>query len=254
MEYGHSEAIFIWSLGRDDPFVTVEARLDNREKHTMTVLRFPFSPLFSTIIAEGPYSEQSRPYQEKGERHCQRYCDLQGDNAFLLIVNEAKYGYRVEEGAYEVLISRTPIHAFGSGETPEKGREYDYCDRGGHVFSLRLWPHGAQTDRIDRVRAAHRFHRPVEVLQVDQHEGGETLRQASLFQREGLEGVMIHLIKQGEDGGLVLRLQNLTAATVKGAILCEGKRHPVTCDPYRLFSLRITPLGMCDSMDLLELD
>jgi alpha-mannosidase len=254
MEYGHSEAIFIWSLGRDDPFVTVEARLDNREKHTMTVLRFPFSPLFSDILSEGPYSEQSRPYDEKGERHCQRYCDLQGDNASLLIVNEAKYGYRVEEGAYEVLVSRTPIHAFGSGEIPERGREYAYCDQGGHVFSLRLWPHGAQTDRIDRVRAAQSFHRPVEVLQVDQHEGGETLRQSSLFQKEGLEGAMIHLIKQGEDGGLVARLQNLTAAPVKGALLYEGKRHPVACDPYHLVSLRITREGTCCPADLLELD
>jgi hypothetical protein len=94
----------------------------------------------------------------------------------------------------------------------------------------------------------------VEVLQVDQHEGGETLRQASLFQKEGLEGVMIHLIKQGEDGGLVARLQNLAAVPVKGALLYEGKRYPVACDPCRLVSLRITREGTCCPADLLELD
>ncbi len=254
MEYEHSEAVFIWSLCKDDPFVTVEARLQNRQRHTMTVLRFPFSPLFSGILAEGPYSEQARPYLAQVEKHCQRYCDLIGEDASMLVINEAKYGYRVEEGAYEVLISRTPIHAFGSGETPSKDREYAYCDLKEQQFSLRLWPHGEEMERVDRVSAAQSFHRTIEVLADNQHEGGETLRQASLFQKDGLEGAMVHLLKQGEDGGLIARLQCLKGTPCEGSLTYAGKRYPAKCEPCRLTTLRIAPEDTCSSVDLLELE
>ncbi len=254
MALGSSEAVFVWSLGREDPFVTLDAKLNNHEKHVMTALRFPFTDLFSSIAAEGPYSEQARPYHAQGEKHCQRYCDLRGEKGSLLILNNAKYGYRVAEGAYEVLVSRSPIHAFGSGETKREGFDYAYCDQGEVTFSLRLWPHGGQMGRLQRVRAAQSFHRPVEVLFDNVHEGLLPLRQASFFAKEGLENVMLHLIKQGEDGGLIFRLQNMSDALGEGSLIYGGRRHPVAADAHQLLTAAITSAGDCFTSDLLEMN
>ncbi len=254
LAFGKSEASLIWSLAKEDPFFMLDAQLDNHETFAMTSLRYPFGDLFSTVIAEGPYSEQERPYSLQGERHCQRYCDLLGDAGSLLIVNEVKYGYRVFDHFYEVLVSRSPIHAFGSGEVPQTGRDYAFSDQGPQRFSLQLWPHGHEMDRLGRVRAAQRFHRPVEVLCDIRHEGSETLRRFSFLSREGLEGVMIHLVKQGEEGGLVFRLQNMTGAQSAGSIVCGGKQYAVACGPHQLMTVRVSPQGECRATNLLELD
>lgn len=254
MILGNSEAVFVWSLCKDDPFVTLDAKLTNREKHALTVLRFPFADLFSAVMAEGPYSEQKRPYHAPGEKHCQRYCDLQGENASLLILNNAKYGYRVADGAYEILLSRSPIHAFGSGETPQKGREYAFCDQGEVPFSLRLCPHGDETGRLQRVRAAQSFHRSIEVLPDSAHEGILTLRKSSLITRDGLENVMIQLVKRGEDGGLAFRLQNMSDTDSGGSLVYAGMRYPVTVGARRLLTAVIMPDGGCSMTDLLEIN
>lgn len=254
LAFGKSEASLIWSLAKDDPFFTLDAHLDNHETLSMTSLRFPFGNMFSTVIAEGPYSEQERPYSLQGERHCQRYCDLLGEDSSLLIVNEAKYGYRVFEQSYEILISRSPIHAFGSCEVPQKNHDYTFCDQGLQRFSLQLRPHGLDMDRLDRARSAQRFHRPVEVLCDSQHEGGETLRRFSFLSTEGLAGVMIHLVKQGEEEGLVFRLQNMTGIQNDGVIVCGRKQHPISCAPYQLMTVRISPQGECQTINLLELN
>ncbi|MHC1787554.1 MAG: glycoside hydrolase family 38 C-terminal domain-containing protein [Christensenellales bacterium] len=248
-----SNAALTLSLGQGEPFLTLRGSLDNREKLALTVLRLPLAALPGRLIAESPYGEQVRSCVEAGEQTCQRYCDLQGEGLSVLLINQAKYAYRFHRGAFELVLSRSPIHAFGSGEQVKAGRSYAYIDQGELPFSLRVLPRLGAFTQEERVMAAQQFHRPPAILLSDIHEGPSALREASLAQLQGTQGLVLHQLKQAEDGGIAARLQNTGDQQALGSLRFRQTLAPICLAAQRLGSLILTPGEGGRMADLLEL-
>lgn len=247
-----SRADLTMELGVEDPFLSIHGCLDNHEKHVLTALRIPLSFPAQSVNAEIPYGEEQRPCLDGREEPCQRYCDIQGEGVSLLVENKAKYAYRIAQGAFELILSRSPIHAFGAGQQEEEGHIYDYIDQGQLPFSLRLHPRQGIFTRLERQLAAQRFHRALSLLASDPHEGACTLRERGLVHMEGSSGVLVHGIKQAEDGGTALRLQNTLGEPVSGSAALGGACADFHLGAYTLGTLILNPGERSGMTDLLE--
>lgn len=251
MSHGRSEALLRWTLNKDDRFISLDAQVDSREKLAMTVMHLPLKQEYQQAIVEGAYTEVVRPYPEKGERNMQRYIDLNGERANLLVLNKAKFGYRAHEGALEILLMRGSVHAFGSGEKIRNDREYDYADQGLDHFTLQLEPHDGLTC-AERVRKAQLLHRPMEALLIEQHNGAEPRRKLSMLRLEGCPDCVVVAVKRAEDGGIAVRIQSCCQEECKGTLVLRGNRYAVVLPPMALTTLVIRDEGNVIATNLVE--
>ena len=252
LAFGESRAELTIEMGAGDSFLTLHGVLDNREKHALTVLRIPLAFLAEEVTAEIPYGELPRPCREGMEEPCQRSCDVHGGGISLLVLNRAEYAYRIAGGAFELILSRSPIHAFGTGQKREEGRVYDYVDQGRIPFSVQLCPRAGAFTRMERLLAAQRFHRPPCLLVSDLHEGACALREQGLVRMEGTRGVILHLLKEAEDGGIALRLQNTAGEPAGGSVSFQGTCAEFSLGGYALGTLILNPGGKSGMTSLLE--
>ena len=253
MTCGRSEALLRWSLAADDRLLKLDAQVDSREKLAMTVLRIPLVQQYEQAIAEAACTEIVRPYRTHGERNMQRYVDLTAGQNGLLLINRAKYGYRYQEGDFELLLMRGSIHAFSAGERMSEDREYDYADQGMDTFSLILYPHGEALSRVERIRLASQMHMTPETLLAEQHLGEEPRRSLEEISLTGCDGCGIVALKAGEDGGIVTRIQSCTNEPRTGELHIRGQSFGVSLPPYALTTVRMDGKS-CTVTDLLEID
>lgn len=251
MSHGRSEALLRWTLNKDDRFISLDAQVDSREKLAMTVMHLPLQQEYQQAIVEGAYAEVVRPYPEAGERNMQRYLDLTGEKANLLVLNKAKFGYRAHEGALEILLMRGSVHAFGAGEKIRDDREYDYADQGLDHFVLRLEAHDGLT-RAERVRKAQLLHRPMEALLIEQHNGAEPRRELSMLRLENCPDCVVAAVKRAEDGGIAVRIQSCSGEIRKGTLVLRGHRYEVTLPPMALTTVVIRDENDVVVTDLME--
>jgi len=253
MSHGRSEALLRWSLARDEKQLRLDAKVDSRERLAMTVLRIPLADRYDAAIVEAAYTEQIRGITPGKEQNMQRYLDLTGAQGGLLVMNRAKFGYRFHEDALEILLMRSPVHAFGAGENIRDDREYDFADVGLDSFSVLLAPHTTELTRAERVRMAARFHMPPETLLAEKHLGDEPRRKLAGISLTGCDGCVITALKRGEDGGVAARIQNCTADVCDG----ELRVHDLRCSVHiRPFGLATAVLGTEGGRmtDLLEIN
>ncbi len=252
LAFNESRAELTIEMGAGDPLITMHGVLDNREKHALTVLRIPLAFLPEEVTAEIPYGELPRPCREGMEEPCQRSCDVHGGGISLLVLNRAEYAYRISDGAFELVLSRSPVHAFGAGQKMEEGRVYDYVDQGRIPFSVQLHPRAGAFTRMERLLAAQRFHRPPCLMVSDLHEGPCALREQGLVRMEGPEDVILHLLKEAEDGGIALRLQNTAGEPAGGSVSFRGTCAEFSLGGYALGTLILNPGGKSGMSNLLE--
>lgn len=249
--HGRSAALVRWMLNKDDRFISLDAQVDSRERLAITVLHLPLQQEYQQVIVEGAYAEIVRPYPEAGERNMQRYLDLVGGQAHLLVLNKAKFGYRAHEGALEILLMRGSIHAFGSGERIRDDREYAYADQGLDHFVLRLEAHDGFS-RAERVRKAQLLHRTVEALLIEQHNGAEPRREKSMLRLENCPDCVVVAAKRAEDGGIAVRIQSCSGESQKGTLVLRGHRYEVTLPPMALTTLVISGENDVTAVNLVE--
>ena len=253
MVHKRSEALVRWSLAKDEHCLRVDARVDSREKLAITVLRVPLTQKYDHAVAEAACTETVRDYDVDGERSMQRYVDLTGEENGLLILNRAKYGYRRHDGAFELLLMRGSVHAFGAGDQIRDDREYDYADQGLDEFTAVLCPHAEPMKRARRVRMATQLHIVPETLLAEQHLGGEPRRMLHEISLTGCEDCVLTVLKAGEDGGIVARIQSCTDVPQNGLLTVFGVQYPVTLPPYALTTVKLDDDG-CHVVNLLEND
>lgn len=254
MTHGRSEALVRWSLAKDERCLRVDAKVDSREKLAITVLRLPLAAAYTQAIAEAAYAEVKRTFGDGDEHNMQRYLDLTGEDGGLLVLNQAKFGYRHHEEGLEILLMRGSVHAFGSGEVIRDDREYDYADQGLDAFSVLLCPHGKPLSRLQRTRMAQQFHFVPETLMAECHSGSEPRRKLTDFSLNGAEGCTVTVLKRGEDGGIVARLQNCTDAEQSGTLTVHGRSCPFRVHPYGLATLHLDAdaIRMTDLLELAD--
>jgi alpha-mannosidase len=169
---------------------------------------------------EIPYGSIHRDLLEGEEVPAQRWADLSETGLLgrgglgVTLVNSSKYGHSVDGASLELALLRASID-------PDP-----LPDIGEHTIEYALVPHGAGWSVGDCMRAGEEMNVPLVVMSCAFHEGG--LPSAQSFVRVKPANVRLVALKQGQEGGLVLRLvevegrETTARVTLARALAPEG--------------------------------
>jgi alpha-mannosidase len=128
-----------------------------------------------------------------GEVPAQRWADVSGaDGAGVTLSNTSKYGHSLDGHSFEMALLRASID-------PDP-----LPDLGEHTIEYALQPHGAGWGIGQATRVGQATNVPLTVVSSTFHSGELPSRHS--FVRVAEPNVHLAALKQGEDGGLVLRL------------------------------------------------
>ena len=198
--YGKStlvqEIVLIAGSRRID-FVT---RVDWREDQSMLRVGFPVTVRTDEATCEIQFGAIKRPThrntnweQAKFEVAVQRWADLSQNDCGVALLNDCKYGYKIEGNLLDLNLLRAP----------------DYpgvkADRAVHEFTYALYPHAGDHVSGSVMHAAAELNTP---LRLTAMKGGKgKLPSSSSFLSIDVDDVVIDTVKQSEDGNdLIVRL------------------------------------------------
>lgn len=135
LQIGQSQIVQRCSLAADAGQVEFETEVIWSERHKMLRVGFPSPHLGTTARCEIQHgffdrsTHQNTPYEQaRFEVPCHRYACLLGRDGGLALLNDSKYGVRIEERFIELALLRSPTHP-------------DYAaDQGTHRFTYAYRP------------------------------------------------------------------------------------------------------------------
>lgn len=206
---------------------TLEARVTLDWHEHLKILKFSFP-----VDVQSPRPTYEIPYGYKvreangNEDPGQRWIDVSGQRAGgeygMAVINDAKYGYSVQDNDMRISIVRSPVFAQFERELKPDG-EYYWQDQGPQSFRMLLAPHSGTWQQAGIVRMAEEFTAPVPILYQGIHQG--TRPQAASFLSVDVPDVVVSDVKQAEDGNdLIIRCYE-TAGHSTEATLDLGLLH-----------------------------
>jgi alpha-mannosidase len=255
--YGNSRLRTDWMLyagGR-----TLEARVTLDWHEHLKILKFSFpvdmqNPRPTYEIAYGYKVRQANGNEDPG----QRWIDLSGDRAGkeygLTVINDAKYGYSVQDNDMRISIARGAVYAQHQPRKLEPNGEYLWQDQGEQTFRMLLAPHAGAWQGAGIVRSAEEFTAPVPVIYQGIHAGNRPL--SGSFLSVDAPNVVVSAVKKAEEGNdLIIRCYE-TAGWAANATLDLGlvnRRWTGDFRPLEIKTLRV-PLagGEIREVNLLE--
>ena len=219
-------------LGADAPHVDVRVTLDWHEQLKLLKLRYPTSVETDRATFETPYGHLER--QNGGdEEPGQSWVDVSGDGRGLAVLNDAKYGYDVRGGDIGISAVRSPVWAWHDPRELEEGGDFEYMDQGRQSFLVRLVPHGGDWRDAGVVRRAAELNQPPFALIETFHAG--PLPQQRSFAEDGGGGVLVTVLKGGEDGGAyVVRALETAGRAVSAKLTVLGRSIEADFRPHEL--------------------
>ncbi len=194
--------------------VDFETRVDWREDGRMLRTSFPVAVSarhatcgiqFGSILR--PTHSDTPADRAKFEICAQKWVDISGDSYGVALLDDCKYGHRVQDGILDLNLLRSP-HA------PDPT-----ADRAAHVFTYALYPHEGDHVAGGVARAAYELNMPLRPLGIPR--GTELPPRAAWFEVSA-PNVIIETVKQAEDGrGIVIRLYE-AAGTATETLLGSG--------------------------------
>ena len=183
-------------LGRSSKRLDFETRVDWHEKHRMLRVTFPVTIRSEQATFDIQYGHlQRRTHtntsweQAKFEVVGHRYADLSDLDHGVALLNDSKYGYRIENGLLDLNLLRSPNY-------PDPD-----ADQGKHQFVYSLLPHDGDLVHSNVIAEAAALNQGLLVLP------GIRILQTGLPVRLSGEGVSLEVIKMAEkDSCLVLRI------------------------------------------------
>lgn len=181
----------------------MQVKLDFHEPHRMVKLCFPVAGQDHKVHAEIPFGALER----KGvgeEDPCLGYVSVGSAAGGLMMFNDGRYSYSVEQGELRMTIAHSAIFADHYGQ---KQRDQDclFMDQGEMVSRYALRPFGGSWRDQRPERRAALLNRPLPHVVETYHPGELPERMEGIRLSES--GVMMEAIKRSEDGqGYILRL------------------------------------------------
>ncbi len=223
--YGASSLQTDWVLYAGAKTLEARVALDWHEHSKILKFSFPVdvqSPRPTYEIAYGYKVREANGNEDPG----QRWIDVSGQRADgeygLTVINNAKYGYSVQDNDMRISIVRSPVFAQYQRELKPDG-EYHWQDQGPQTFRMLLTPHSGTWQDARIVRMAEEFTAPVPVLYQGIHRG--TRAEAGSFLSVDVPDVVVSDVKQAEDGNdLIIRCYE-TAGHASKATLDLGLVH-----------------------------
>jgi alpha-mannosidase len=200
--YGSSTLREDYVLSAEAAHVDVRVALDWREPMRLLKLRYPTSVETDAATFETPYGHLVRP-AGGDEEPGQSWVDVSGKDRGLTVINDAKHGYDVRAGDIGISVVRSPVWAWHAPRELEEGGDFEYMDLGPQNFLVRLVPHGGDWREADVVRRAAELNQPAFALIETFHEG--PLPQRASHGSDEAGGVVLSVLKGGEDGGYAVR-------------------------------------------------
>ena len=223
---------------------TLEARVALDWHEHLKILKFSFpvnvqNPQPTYEIAYGYKVREANGNEDPG----QRWIDVSGERAGgkygLTVINDAKYGYSVQDNDLRISIVRSPVFAQFERELKPDG-EYYWQDQGPQTFRLLLAPHSGTWQDAGIVRVAEELTAPVPALYQGIHKG--TRPQAASFLAVDVPNVVVSVVKQAEDGNdLIIRCYETAGRATKASLDLglvhrhwSGEFHPLEIKTLRV--------------------
>ena len=207
----------------DDADLAVELRvtLDWREKNRLLRLAYPVGA--ERFESEIPAGWIDRPGDGR-EYPGHRWVRVVRPDLAVAIVNDAKYGYAMQDGTLYITAVRAPVFAHHDPMKLQPGAPYRYMDQGEQRFCIRVQA-APDLSRCDAWRMADALLRPPVILPHVSRGGDRPWRGQWLRARAATS--VVTAVKVSEDGGAVV----LRAVELEGRVdrlVVEGDGVDVT--------------------------
>ncbi|HMD99783.1 MAG TPA: glycoside hydrolase family 38 C-terminal domain-containing protein [Terriglobia bacterium] len=223
----------------------LEARVTLDWHEHQKILKFSFpvdvqNPRPTYEIAYGYKLRKAEGDEDPG----QRWIDLSGDRVGkeygLGIINDAKYGYSVQDNDLRISIVRGAVYAQHDPRKLEPNGEYIWQDQGEQTFRMLLLPHAGAWQDAGVVRLAEEFTAPVPVFYQGIHPGTRPL--SASFLSVDAPNVVVSVVKKGEDGDdLIVRCYETAGREAKATVDLGlvNRRWTGTFRPLEIKTLRV---------------
>ena len=178
----------------------------------------------------------------------QRWIDLSGGRAGkpygLAVINDAKYGYSVQDNDLRISIVRGAVYAQHEPAKLEPDGEYLWQDQGEQTFRMLLAPHSGTWQDAGIVRQAEEFTAPVPVLYQGIHRGTRPL--SASFLSVDVPNVVVSAVKKTEDGDdLIIRCYETAGRATTATLDLElvNRRWTGNFHPLEIKTLRVPRNG-----------
>jgi len=225
-KYGASFMTTDWMLCAGAHSLEARVSLDWHEHLKMLKFSFPVdvqNPVPTYEIPYGFIARKANGDEDPGQRWIDVSGDRNGKPYGLAVVNDAKYGYSVQDNDMRISIVRGAVYAQHQPRKVEPGGEYIWQDQGMQSFRMVLAPHAGSWQEAGIVRMAEELTAPVPVIYQGIHKG--TRPQSASFLAVDVPDVVVEDVKQAEVGNdLIIRCYE-TAGHAAHATLDLGMVH-----------------------------
>lgn len=216
LRFGESTATVVYGLtaGSRKVEVTIETRWVERGSPETGIprlqMRFPAGFPVSSARYETPFGAVTRPSDNGKEVPTLRWAAADGADASLVLLNDGKHGHNLgDDGTLRVSLIRS---SYEPDPIPEVAD---------HKIRLALVPFASvpTVEECNRLAAEH--DQPLAPVSTGIHAG--PLPATTALVGSATTGVQVTQFKRAEDGkGLILRVQNTTAAKIDAAITLDA--------------------------------
>jgi alpha-mannosidase len=228
---------------------TLEARVALDWHEHLKILKFSFpvdvqNPRPTYEIAYGYKVRRAEGDEDPG----QRWIDLSGRRAAgeygLAVINDAKYGYSVQDSEMRVSIARSAVFAQHKPYKLDPKGEYIWQDQGKQTFRMLLAPHSGAWQEARIVRWAEEFTAPVPVIYQGIHPGSRPL--SASFLSVDAPDVVVSVVKKAEEGDdLIIRCYETAGRPTKATLELGlvNRRWTGNFRPLEIKTLRVPLAG-----------
>ncbi len=218
--YGDSKMTTDWVLYADSRKLETRVSLDWHEHRKILKFSYPVdiqNPVPTYEIAYGFKTRQANGDEDPG----QRWLDVSGDRGGkaygLTVLNDAKYGYSVQDDDLRVSIVRGAIYAQHQPRKVDPNGEYIWQDQGIQTFRMELLPHSGTWQDAGVVHMAEELTAPVPVIYQGIHRG--TRAAEGSFLSVDVPNVVVSDVKQAEEGtDLIIRCYETAGRATKASL------------------------------------
>jgi alpha-mannosidase len=245
--YGSSSLETDWLLYSGARTLEARVALDWHEHLKMLKFSFPVDvqgPRPTYEIAYGYKVRKAEGEEDPG----QRWIDLSGRRAGgeygLAVINDAKYGYSVQDNDMRISIARSAVYAQHQPRKLEPNGEYIWQDQGRQTFRMLLAPHSGSWQDAGVVRMAEEFTAPIPVIYQGIHPGSRPL--SASFLSVDAPNVVVAAVKKAEDGDdLIVRCYETAGRPAKATLELGlvNRRWTGSFRPLEIKTLRVPIAG-----------
>src|SRR5271157_2659136 len=256
--YGASFMITDWTLYAGGHTLEARVSLDWHEHQKILKFSFPVdveNPVPTYEIAYGFKVRKANGAEDPGQRWIDLSGERNGKPYGLAVLNDAKYGYSVQDNDLRVSIVRGAAYAQHRPRQIDPNGEYIWQDQGIQTFRMVLAPHAGAWQDAGIVRMAEEMMAPVPILYQGIH--GGTRAPAASFLSVDVPDVVVSAVKQAEDGtDLILRCYETAGRATKASLDLgllhrhwTGEFHPLEIKTLRV---PLAPEGKIREVNALE--